>query len=101
MGIYQLLSPALSLSFSLTEMCIRDRAHIHIPVIPILRYYHCGILRRIDQGHGCIIAIPVSYTHLDVYKRQIGTLCCLHSGNDVDCGNAQKDVYFIICYEGL
>ena len=31
-----------------------------------------GDLRRADEAERRVIEIPVSYTHLDVYKRQLG-----------------------------
>ena len=77
-------------------MCIRDRL-IHQPSYSMLnRWVEEGLLDTLDEtGVGCIAfsplaqgmltskylggipensrAAPVSYTHLDVYKRQVGT----------------------------
>ena len=58
-----------------SKMCIRDRCerlfllYCYKNIIPFyIKYYISGLLEFIQQHTG--ILIPVSYTHLDVYKRQ-------------------------------
>ena len=46
------------------EMCIRDSA-MSLPISRLLLYHDC-FCRRVAYG-----ILPVSYTHLDVYKRQM------------------------------
>ena len=48
------------------EMCIRDRIYLEHTFIDVQSdFYRKPIIPII------IISIPVSYTHLDVYKRQV------------------------------
>ena len=60
----------------IVEMCIRDSANImHEPPVRSGTLFERGLIRRVIL-HGLFIAgstmaaYPVSYTHLDVYKRQ-------------------------------
>ena len=73
----------------LSSLGVSDDHILHACIIQ-----HCG--RNLAGESTLLLEIHILRTNHD-----IGTLCCLHSGNDVDCGNAQKYVYFIICYEGL
>ena len=56
------------------KMCIRDRAYrklqYWIDYYPHLREQ----LEKMGSGLSCRTYMPVSYTHLDVYKRQV-TVC--------------------------
>ena len=52
-------------------MCIRDRDFVPIKQVAI------NVLEKIEDAYknqGTVTGIPVSYTHLDVYKRQTGEL---------------------------
>ena len=53
------------------EMCIRDRSYNHIP----LMIYSSRIHPEEKNTFGGQVDIPVSYTHLDVYKRQRFGIC--------------------------
>ena len=50
-------------------MCIRDRANVMENTAAVY-YDHAGVKHTVDLT-GVDFAMSVSYTHLDVYKRQI------------------------------
>ena len=56
-------------------MCIRDRVYL-LPVVGFLLGYFLseglaeGVRYAIAIGAAALAFLPVSYTHLDVYKRQ-------------------------------
>ena len=67
-------------------MCIRDRKvsdhHAIIPTMEVakadigkLKERNCKILYLISARVLTATADPVSYTHLDVYKRQVSVMC--------------------------
>ena len=67
--------PAMLLAEQLVQMCIRDRSRIDTsPVtgepVPVKAGYGDEVVS------GCVnTSGPVSYTHLDVYKRQVCKYC--------------------------
>ena len=77
-------------------MCIRDRP----------KEAHLGQLVLPEQLRSLLRPAPVSYTHLDVYKRQVGAIAaprkdrCIQPGDPWCCSKgqlliapAQPDVY--------
>ena len=56
-------------------MCIRDSRHAFALVWQIILHCFTGIFQTSDESPAAIrqlaVFIPVSYTHLDVYKRQV------------------------------
>ena len=76
------------------EMCIRDRPKVDpTEYIPVLMYHHFAV-RDMGFGDG-ITTMPVSYTHLDVYKRQ-RIHCAGTAGHQ--CGTGNRTEHGRICY---
>ena len=51
-------------------MCIRDREGFGVFQVPDAKQCEQAVLDAIESGYRLIDTAAVSYTHLDVYKRQ-------------------------------
>ena len=66
-GLIMIIGLLAQTAILLTEMCMRDRE-----IVAKYKTDDSPYLLPIAKGEGAIFWSPVSYTHLDVYKRQAG-----------------------------